>query len=235
MNKIAARMVTTLAAGTLVVAYAGPASAHGGPGKGARADRAAGTHAGMGGRCGCRAGSTILSVDAAASALGVTSAALKADLKSGKTIAQIAAAAGKSVGDVAAALTTAAKAGLDAAVASGSLTRGQADAVLLGVPQQVAQLVSGTVRRIAGGRCGLLRLDIGVAASLLGITAADLRAQLNAGRTLAQIAAAAGKTLGGLGAAAADAAKPALDAAVAAGSLTQAQAQAILAGVALGG
>src|SRR5262249_37599143 len=58
----------------------------------------------------------------------------------------------------------------------------------------------------------------------LGITAAQLRTQLAAGKSLADIAQAQGKTVAGLKDALTAAAKTRLDAAVKAGKLTQAQA-----------
>jgi hypothetical protein len=220
--------VAALAATVLVGAVlAGPALAHGGHGQRAGFS---GARAGGGG-CGCRAGS-LVSLDVAANALGLTSVQLRADLKSGQSLAQIAAAAGKSIDTVATAITTAATSTLNAAVASGSLTAGQAQAVLIGVPQQVATLVSGTLRQAKGllGGCGLLRLDISAAASALGLTVAQLRTELSAGKTLSAIAAAAGKSVASVAAAATAAVKATTDAAVASGALSQAQASGIVAG-----
>ena len=68
-------------------------------------------------------------------------------------------------------------------------------------------------------------------AAYLQIPLADLQADLKGGKTLAQEATAKGKTPAGLIAALTDAAKSNLDAAVAAGWLTQKQADAVLEGV----
>jgi hypothetical protein len=137
--------------------------------------------------------------------LGTTTAQLQAQLTSGTTLAAAATAAGKSLDTFAQSLTSAAKSTLDAAVAGGSVTQGVAQAVLVGVPQQVAGLLTTTL----GGRCGLVQLDLSTAASLLGLTTADLRVQLAAGKTLADLASAADKTLAGVATAATDAVKTA--------------------------
>ena len=63
----------------------------------------------------------------------------------------------------------------------------------------------------------------------LGLTQAELKADLQDGQTLAQIAVAQGKTVGGLEAAIVADAKTHLDAAVAAGKLTSSQEASILA------
>jgi hypothetical protein len=67
------------------------------------------------------------------------------------------------------------------------------------------------------------------AAAYLGLTAAELRTKLQAGSTLAEVAKAEGKTVAGLKAALLASEKKELDAAVASGRLTQAQADEILA------
>jgi hypothetical protein len=69
-------------------------------------------------------------------------------------------------------------------------------------------------------------------ATYLGLTPADLGTQLRAGKTLADIATAQGKTVDGLKAAITAAATKQLDAAVTAGKLTSAQETKVLAGLA---
>ena len=66
------------------------------------------------------------------------------------------------------------------------------------------------------------------AAKYLGLTEAELRTQLEAGKTLAEIAKAQGKTVDGLEKALTADAKTKLDAAVKAGTITQAQADELL-------
>jgi len=67
---------------------------------------------------------------AAASALGVTEAQLKADLKSGQNLSQVAAAQNVSEADFKAKLVAALKPKLDAAVSAGTMTQAQEDAQL---------------------------------------------------------------------------------------------------------
>jgi urease accessory protein UreF len=66
--------------------------------------------------------------------------------------------------------------------------------------------------------------DIAAAATYIGTTEADLHSKLQAGQTLAQIATAAGKTRDGLIAAMVADGNAKIDAAVAAGTITAAQA-----------
>jgi len=70
-----------------------------------------------------------------------------------------------------------------------------------------------------------------VAASYLGLTEAQLRTQLESSKTLAAVAKAQGKSVDGLVQAIVDAAKKKVEAAVAAGRLTQTQADSILSGL----
>jgi hypothetical protein len=193
---------------TFLVAAA-PASAghgHGGHGNG-----------GCSGKRTCA--NTIVSLDVAASALGLTSAQLKAELKNGKTLAQEAATTGKSLDTVAASITSAAQTALNSAVTNGTLSTGQAQAVLLGVPQQVVSLLTSAV----SGTCGLLKLDVGTAASLLGLTNAQLLASLSAGKTIADLAAATGKSVDALVQGLSSASTSGITSAVGSGAVTQSQ------------
>jgi hypothetical protein len=118
---------------------------------------------------------------------------------------------------------------VDAAVAAGQLTQAEGDAMK-------ARIQSGAVPLFFGGR-GFHEgfghhgrfggLD--AAATYLGLTAADLRTQVEAGKTLAQIATAQGKSVDGLIQALVNAEQKELAADVAAGRLTQAQADSMLA------
>ncbi len=74
-----------------------------------------------------------------------------------------------------------------------------------------------------GGPGGHPGMGSAAAATFLGLTEAELRTQLMAGKSLADIAKAQGKTVAGLKAALAADTKKKLDAAVKAGRLTQAQ------------
>ena len=116
---------------------------------------------------------------------------------------------------------------VDAAVADGWLTKAQGD-------QLKAQIAAGNVPLLGLGPVGHFRgggpgghLD--AAASYLGLTSAQLRTQLESGKTLAAIAKAEGKTVDGLVAALVADEKKELDAAVKAGRLTETQAKELLA------
>jgi hypothetical protein len=144
----------------------------------------------------------------AAGYLGVPSAQLQAELRSGKSLAQIAA---QSSGRSAAGLTQALIATRTAQIAAAAA--------------QVPQRVRAEVQR-AGGPDGH---RVSATLSYLGLTPAALQADLRAGRTLAQIASAtSGRSEAGLIDALVRARKQAIAAMVAAGTLTQRQANARL-------
>jgi hypothetical protein len=120
---------------------------------------------------------------------------------------------------------------VDAAVAAGRLTKAEGDAMK-------ARIESGDVPLLGGGplgRFGHHGLGRGpgldAAATYLGLTEDQLRNELQSGKTLAQIATAHGKTADGLVSALLDEAKQRIDAAVAAGRLTRADADSLLAGL----
>jgi hypothetical protein len=117
---------------------------------------------------------------------------------------------------------------VDAAVTAGSLTKEEGDAMK-------ARIESGELPLFfAGGRGDHRRFDhhgpkLDAAATYLGLTEAQIRTELESGKTLAQIATAHGKTVDGLVQALYDAQKKELDADVSTGRLTQAQEDSILA------
>lgn len=129
-------------------------------------------------------------LDAAATYLGTTVAALQMQLQSGKTLAQIAeATSGKSAAGLIAALVAAAKATLGGTVPA-DLTRHITDMVNV-----VHDHHGGS--RFGGPHGGPRGLD--AAATYLGTTEDALRTQLQSGKTLAQIAnATPGKSAAGL-------------------------------------
>ncbi|MGA2927205.1 MAG: hypothetical protein ABSG43_14625 [Solirubrobacteraceae bacterium] len=119
---------------------------------------------------------------------------------------------------------------LQAAVAAGKITQAQANAI-----EQRAQHSGGPPLGFGPGSRGFglrggaaLRL-LPAAASYLGLTGAQLRQQLSAGKSLAQIATAQGKTAAGLEAAITAATRSRLDKLVASKAITSAQAQRLLA------
>ena len=93
-------------------------------------------------------------LDAAAGYLGLTEAQLRTKLESGKSLADVAKAQGKSVDGLVQTLVDAAKTKLDAAVSAGRLTQSQADSILAGLKSHVTDLVNGTAPRF-GLRQGL--------------------------------------------------------------------------------
>ena len=170
--------------------------------------------------------------DAAATYLGLTEDELHTQLESGKTLSQIAdATSGKSATGLIAALVAAEKQELSSAVTSGKLTQAQADTISADLQQRITDLVNGTLPKGGPGfRIHVNGLD--PAATYLGLTEDQLRTQLESGKTLAQIAdATSGKSASGLIAALVAAEKKELSAAVSAGRLTQAQADALAANV----
>jgi hypothetical protein len=121
------------------------------------------------------------------------------------------------------ALTAAMKAAgndqIEAAVAAGRITQSQANAL----KQRIQQ---GGGVPFFGHRFGGNGLGNGVAAQYLGISAATLRSELQAGKSLAQIASSTpGKSVEGLKAAIVSAEKARLEKAVSSGSITSQQEQ----------
>jgi hypothetical protein len=132
---------------------------------------------------------------------------------------------GVSPGALTDALKNALKHQVDAAVAAGRLTKAEGD-------ELKARIDSGQVPLGLGGggfhHGGFGAFGLDAAASYLGLTEAQLRTQLSSGKTLAQIAKDQNKTVSGLVDAMTAAAKKQIDAAVAAGRLTRAQADQVL-------
>jgi uncharacterized protein YidB (DUF937 family) len=119
---------------------------------------------------------------------------------------------------------------IDAAVAAGRITQAQGDALKQRINSGGAPLFFGPHRAFGHfGHFGLRALD--ATASYLGVTRAELRSELEGGKTLAQVAQAHGKSAQGLIGALVAEAKQHVDAAVAAGRLTQAQANDLLNGL----
>ncbi len=161
--------------------------------------------------------------------LGLTAAELRTRLEAGTTLADIAKAQGKTVKGLEDAIVADAKSHLDAAVADGRLTAAQASARLEELESRVDDMVNRTGPPLGGpGEAGHGFLAPGAVADYLGLTAAQLRTQLEAGKSLADIAKAQGKTVTGLEDAIVAATKKRLDADVAAGRLTAAQASSML-------
>jgi hypothetical protein len=178
-------------------------------------------------------------LDAAAAYIGVTSDALLTDLRSGKTLAQIASSTtGKSTAGLVAALVADETTKIDAAVTAGKLTQAKATTEIAGLTARFTAFVAGSFpeprgRGGFGGPGGPGHGpsdDLTAAATYLGVTSAALAADLKSGETLAQVAGAtSGKTVAGLVAALVAHETTEIDAAVTAGKLTRAQADARIA------
>jgi hypothetical protein len=115
---------------------------------------------------------------------------------------------------------------VDAAVAAGRLTKEEGAALKARINSDDFPLFGGFHGRGFGHVGFLGKLD--AAADYLGLTEAQLRTQLERGKSLAQIAQAQGKSVDGLIDTLVSAAKEKLDDAVAAGRLTRAQADEML-------
>lgn len=113
---------------------------------------------------------------------------------------------------------------VDAAVAAGRLTKPEGDALKQRIASGDYPLFAGPHRRFGAGPFG----GLDAAESYLGVTEDQLRTELEAGKTLAQVAQAHGKSVAGLVDALVADAKKRLDASVAAGRLTQKQANEML-------
>jgi hypothetical protein len=81
---------------------------------------------------------------AAADYLGMTVTALRTELRSGDTVAEIAQARGKTADGLEAAIVAAVDARLDKLVAAGTITQAQADAVLANVKANVGDMLDRT-------------------------------------------------------------------------------------------
>jgi hypothetical protein len=173
-------------------------------------------------------------------ALGGGGAAIAATKDSGSPAAQtsaITADAAGQLGVTPAALTAAIKKAMvdqiEAQVTAGTITKAQATEMEARLAKADAPLFALGGGHGPGGRGhggpGGGRIAFDAAATYIGVTNAQLRTQLEAGKSLAAIATDNGKTVDGLKSALTAAAKKDLDAAVTAGRLTQAQEDKILA------
>jgi hypothetical protein len=91
-------------------------------------------------------------LDAAAAYLGLTDAQLRTQLESGKSLANVATAQGKSVDGLVRALVDAAKKKLDAAVSAHRLTQSQEDSILADLKSHMTNFVNGTQPRFGFGQ-----------------------------------------------------------------------------------
>jgi hypothetical protein len=137
----------------------------------------------------------------AATYLGLTTDALRTQLASGKSLADVANAQNKSVSDLEAALLANLKSDLDADVTAGRITSDRETQILANAKTQIAAQVARKGVAGAPGDHGDRGALEHAAAQYLGLTDAELQTQRQAGKSLAAIATAQGKTVAGLKAA----------------------------------
>jgi ribosomal protein S20 len=130
-------------------------------------------------------------LDVAASTLGISEADLRTQLQSGKSIADV---AGEKTDAVIAAMVKAAEDHLAADVAAGKLTQAEADQRKANLTERVTTFVN-TVPPARGDGDGPghpgrpdLHADAAIVATTIGITPAELRTQLESGKSIAAIA-----------------------------------------------
>ena len=133
----------------------------------------------------------------AATALDMSEADLVAELKAGKSIADVASAKGVALDTVVDALYADLKTHVDAHVAEGKITQTQADARLAGARTRITAMVNmaGPLRDKGRGgdgdrmgHRGGPRFVTESLAKALGMTVDELKAEVKSGKTLAQIA-----------------------------------------------
>ena len=171
-------------------------------------------------------------VAAIASILKLTEAELKTQVQSGKTLAQIATAQGVDIKLVVDAIVADMKSHIADEVKSGEITQAQADTKLADVTAKATERVN-NVRPargegMRGGPKGPGR-NVAAIASVLKLTEAELKTQVESGKTLAQIATTQGVDVKLVVDAIVTDMKSHIAEEVASGELTQAQADAKLA------
>jgi hypothetical protein len=166
--------------------------------------------------------------NAAVAYLQIDKQTLFRSLKSGQSLTQIAVAQGKTADGLVNAVVAAAQTQLDNAVAAGRLSAAREQTLLTKLRTRLGTLVT----KSYGGSASRPSSVTAFLQPLLAYLQLDISTVLNdlrSGKSLAQIAAAQGKTADGLTSVIVASAKVKLDAAVAAGKLTAAQEAALLA------
>ena len=164
-------------------------------------------------------------ITAAAEYLGMTTAQLRTQLASGKTLSDVAnATSGKSAAGLSGALSSALQTKLAAAVAAGKISTAAEQKIEAAFAKRLPTLLNRTWDRAAVERAWVLKTS----AEYLGMTTAQLRTQLASGKTLSDVAnATSGKSASGLASALSTAMQTRLGKAVAAGQISTATEQKI--------
>jgi prolyl-tRNA editing enzyme YbaK/EbsC (Cys-tRNA(Pro) deacylase) len=178
---VATLAATALAGGLGGVLMLGPASAD-------STNTAAGTASGRGAATAapCREGLADL-----AEVIGISTDDLRAALRDGQTLAQVAEANGVDPQQVVDVLVANGTERLDAAVAAGRIDQATADERKASLPDRAADLVNGELERQAH-RHPRRAAAIRTAAEAIGMDTDELRAALRDGQTIAQVAEAHG-------------------------------------------
>ncbi len=170
--------------------------------------------------------------DAVAKVFGMTAEELRAELKSGTSLADVAKAKGVDIEKVKAAITADVKAHLDEEVKSGEHTQAEADEKLAKLDSRLDNIVNGVrpagtpgeTGKGAHGPRGGGRIASDAVAKVFGMTAEELRAELKSGTSLADVAKAKGVDIEKVKAAITADVKAHLDEEVKSGEHTQAEA-----------
>lgn len=186
-------------------------------------------------------GRGIANLSTIATALNMTEAELRTELQAGKSVADVASAKGVALDTVVNAVADAYKQTLDQAVADGRITQAQADTLLANLRATLPGHLQ--VRPVTGlggsgfGKGGRGKGGFGVKgvaplsviAPVLNMTEAELRTELQAGKSIADVAGEKGVSLDAVSDAIVKHYTDQLTQAVTNGRLTQAQADALIA------
>jgi len=169
----------------------------------------------------------------AATALGMTEAELRTELEAGKSIAQVAETKNVDLQVVADALIAQHKAHIAEHVTEGKLTQAEADEKLANLEARITEMVNKTGLPMKGGpegkgghggKLGHIKAASEEVAAVLNLTTTELAAQLREGKSLAAIAEAQDVDINKVKEVLTAEFKAHLDEEVAAGKLTQAEA-----------
>jgi transposase-like protein len=194
MKRFLAAAATTALLATGGVAVAGAAQSSGN-GPSASASSAAATSNAPAGKAPARISRrfVVLAGRTAAKSIGITPAALRKDVQSGQTIAQVATAHHVDPQKVESDITNAANAAIQKALTNGKLTSAQAATLKTAIDNRVPNFVEHTphlknAAKIRVKARARVTGALGVAAKTIGVSRQDLVAALRSGQSIAQVA-----------------------------------------------
>lgn len=135
---------------------------------------------------GAREGARKAAFNAAADAIGISSADLLKAMKGGHTIADVAESHHVEVQTVIDAVVSALDARIQAGVASGKITAEQAAKLEAAAAKRVPKLVNATAKQLHHRR--VIRASVDIAAKTIGISPTDLRSAIVSGKSVAEVA-----------------------------------------------